>query len=105
MDAGPYTFVAADALVLKVREAGRVVNVHALIAVGVNAEGYREILGVDVTTAEDGAGWRTFLRSLTARCPGSNWSPPTRTPGCWPRSAPLCPVPRGSAAAPTTRPT
>ena len=34
LDAGPYTFVAADALVLKVREAGRVVNVHALIAVG-----------------------------------------------------------------------
>jgi putative transposase len=67
LDAGPYTFMAADALVLKVREAGRVVNVHALIAVGVNAEGYREILGVDVTTAEDGAGWLTILRSLTAR--------------------------------------
>ncbi|BBX87371.1 hypothetical protein MAUB_52440 [Mycolicibacterium aubagnense] len=67
LDAGPYTFVAADALVLKVREAGRVVNVHALIAVGVNAEGYREILGIDVTTAEDGAGWLTFWRSLTAR--------------------------------------
>ena len=67
LDAGPYTFVAADALVLKVREGGRVVNVHALIAVGVNAEGYREILGIDVTTAEDGAGWLTFGRSLTAR--------------------------------------
>jgi len=52
--------VAADALVLKVREDGRVVNVHALIAVGVNAEGYREILGIDVTTAEDWAGWLTF---------------------------------------------
>ena len=59
--------MAADALVLKVREGGRVVNVHALIAVGVNAEGYREILGIDVTTAEDGAGWLMFLRSLTAR--------------------------------------
>jgi putative transposase len=34
LDAGPYTFMAADALVLKVREAGRVVNVHALIATG-----------------------------------------------------------------------
>ena len=44
-----------------------IVNVHALIAVGVNAEGYREILGIDVTTAEDRAGWLTFLRSLTAR--------------------------------------
>jgi putative transposase len=67
LDAGPYTFVAADALVLKVREAGRVVNVHALIAVGVNADGYREILGIDVTSAEDGAGWLAFWRSLTAR--------------------------------------
>jgi putative transposase len=52
--AGPYTFVAADALVLKVREDGRVVDVHALIAVGVNAEGYREIQGIEVSTAEDG---------------------------------------------------
>ena len=36
-------------------------------AVGVNAEVYREIPGVDVTTAEDGAGWLLFVRSLTAR--------------------------------------
>jgi len=56
LDAGPYTFVAADALVLKVREGGRTVNVHALLATGVNAEGYREILGRQVSSAEDGAG-------------------------------------------------
>jgi putative transposase len=67
LDAGPYTFVAADALVLKVREAGRTVNVHALLATGVNAEGYREILGLHVTTGEDGAGWLAFFRDLTAR--------------------------------------
>ncbi len=67
LDAGPYTFVAADALVLKVRENGRVVNVHALVAVGVNAEGYREILGIEVTSAEDGAGWLAFFRSLVTR--------------------------------------
>lgn len=67
LDAGPYTFVAADALVLKVREGGRVVGVHALIATGVNAEGHREILGIDVSTGEDGAGWLAFWRSLTAR--------------------------------------
>ena len=67
LDAGPYTFVAADALVLKVREAGRTVNVHALLATGVNAEGYREILGLHVTSAEDGAGWLAFFRDLTAR--------------------------------------
>jgi len=62
LDAGTYTFVAADALVLKVREGGRVVNVHALVATGVNADGHREILGLQVTSAEDGAGWLTFFR-------------------------------------------
>ena len=67
LDAGPYTFVAADALVLKVREGGRVVNVHALPAAGVNAGGHREILGLQVTSAEDGAGWLGFFRDLTAR--------------------------------------
>jgi putative transposase len=67
LDAGPYTFLAADALVLKVREAGRTVNVHALLATGVNAEGYREILGLQVSSAEDGAGWLAFFRDLTAR--------------------------------------
>jgi transposase-like protein len=67
LDAGPYTFLAADALVLKVREGGRTVNVHALLAVGVNADGYREILGLQISSAEDGAGWLSFFRDLTAR--------------------------------------
>lgn len=67
LDAGPYTFVAADALVLKVREGGRVANVHALLATGVNKDGHREILGLQVTSAEDGAGWLGFFRDLTAR--------------------------------------
>ena len=67
LDAGPYRLVAADALVLKVREQGRTVNVHALLATGVNAQGYREILGLQVSSAEDGAGWLAFFRDLTAR--------------------------------------
>jgi putative transposase len=67
LDAGPYTFVAADGLVLKVRESGRTVNVHALLATAVNADGYREILGLHVTSAEDGAGWLAFFRDLVAR--------------------------------------
>jgi transposase-like protein len=66
-DAGPFTFVAADALVLKVREGGRVVPVHALVGTAVNTDGHREILGVQVTTSEDGAGWLAFFRDLTAR--------------------------------------
>jgi transposase-like protein len=67
LDAAHYTFVWMDALVIKVREGGRTVNVHALIAVGVNADGGREVLGLDVCSDEDGAGWLAFLRSLTAR--------------------------------------
>nr|MBA3292672.1 IS256 family transposase [Geodermatophilaceae bacterium] len=62
-----YTFLAAEALVLNVSEGGRRINVHALVAVGVNAEGYREILGLQVSSAEDGAGWLAFFRDLTAR--------------------------------------
>jgi putative transposase len=103
LDAGPYTFVAADALVLKVREGGRVVNVHALLATGVNADGHREILGLQVTSAEDGAGWLAFFRDLTARgLTGWPWSPPMPTPGSSRRSAPPCPARHGSAVGPTT---
>jgi hypothetical protein len=65
--------------------------VHTLIATGVNAEGYREILGVQVTSAEDGAGWLTFFRDLVARaCPGSEWSPVTHMPA-WSPPNPLWP--------------
>jgi transposase-like protein len=67
LDAGPDTFGWADALTVKVREDGRVVNVHALIATGVNADGHREIWGLDVASAKDGAGWLAFWRGLVAR--------------------------------------
>ena len=67
LDAGPYTFCWIDALTQKVREGGRTVNVHCLVATGVNADGCREILGIDVTSSEDGAGWLAFLRGLAAR--------------------------------------
>ena len=67
LDAGPYTFVACDALTMKVREGGRVVNVAVLVATGVNGDGHREILGLQVSSTEDGAGWLAFFRDLTAR--------------------------------------
>jgi putative transposase len=67
LDAGPYAYIWVDALAVKCREAGRIVNVAAVIATGVGANGYREILGVDVLTTEDGAGWTSFLRDLVAR--------------------------------------
>ena len=64
---GPYTFVAADALTMKVREAGRVVKVAVMVATGVNADGYREVLGIHTATTESRAGWLSFFRDLTAR--------------------------------------
>jgi transposase-like protein len=62
-----YPYVWLDALAVKCREGGRVVNVAVVVATGVRADGYREILGMDVITTEDGAGWVAFLKGLTAR--------------------------------------
>jgi putative transposase len=67
LDSGPYPYVTFDALVVKCREGGRTVNVCVVHAVGVNRDGFRESLGLDVVTAEDGAAWLAFLRSLVAR--------------------------------------
>ena len=66
-DAGPFMFVAADALTMKVREGGRVINAVVLVATGVNADGHREVLGVRVATSETGAAWNSFFADLTAR--------------------------------------
>src|SRR5438034_5820248 len=67
LDGAPYAYVTFDALVVKCREGGRTVNVCVVHAVGVNRDGFRESLGLDVVTAEDGAAWLAFLRSLVAR--------------------------------------
>jgi putative transposase len=67
LDQGPYAYVWLDAMYVKVREAGRIQSVAVVIATGVNADGHREVLGLDVITTEDGAGWLAFLRGLVAR--------------------------------------
>ena len=67
LDCGPYRYVWIDALTQKVREAGRVVNVSAVVATAVNHQGQREIVGFDIVTAEDTAAWTEFLRGLVAR--------------------------------------
>jgi hypothetical protein len=72
LDQGPYTFVAADALTMKVREGGRVVIVHALIATGVNADGFPHRCA---------AGGAPAGRSWACRSP-----PPRTGPGGWPSS-------------------
>jgi len=66
-EAGPFTFVAADALTMKVREGGRVINAVVLVATGVNADGRREVLGLRVATSETGAAWNSFFADLVAR--------------------------------------
>ncbi|MFP5289806.1 MAG: IS256 family transposase, partial [Actinomycetes bacterium] len=66
-EAGPFTFVAADALTMKVHEGGRVVNTVVLIATGVNGDGRREVLGLQTATAETGSAWNAFFADLVAR--------------------------------------
>ena len=67
LDGAPYPYLPLDALVVKCREGGRTVNVCVVHAVGVNRDGFRESLGLDLVTSEDGAAWLAFLRSLVAR--------------------------------------
>lgn len=64
---GPFTFVAADALTMKVREGGRVINAVVLLATGVNGDGHREVLGMRVATSETGSAWNEFFADLVAR--------------------------------------
>jgi putative transposase len=64
---GAYPFVWLDATFVKVRQDHRVVSMAIVIAIGVNADGQREVLGLDVGPSEDGAFWHAFLRSLVAR--------------------------------------
>jgi len=64
---GEYPYVYLDGIVLKRSWAGEVRNVSVLVAIGVNSEGFREILGVAEGAKEDKAGWDSFLRYLKNR--------------------------------------
>ena len=67
LDGGPYRYLWLDALTQRVREEGRIAQVSVVVATAVNADGKREVLGIDVGTSEDGAVWLSFLRGLVAR--------------------------------------
>jgi putative transposase len=56
-----------DALSMRTREGGRICSTAVLVATACNADGQREILGLDIGAAEDGASWTSFLRGLVAR--------------------------------------
>jgi putative transposase len=65
--AGPYPYLWLDATYLKVRQDGRIVSMAVVIAIGVNAEGRREVLGLDVGPSEEEVFWQQFLRGLVER--------------------------------------
>ncbi len=62
-----YPFVLVDAMYIKVREGGRVRSKALMIAIGVNHEGYWEVLGCECWDNETHLGWKEFLEGLTAR--------------------------------------
>jgi putative transposase len=64
---GPYPYVWLDATYLKVRQNHRIVAMAVVIAIGVNAGGHREVLGLDVGPSEEEAFWQQFLRGLVER--------------------------------------
>ena len=64
---GDWPYLWLDATYVKVREAGRIVPVAVTIAVGVNADGRREVLGMAVGSSEAEPFWLDFLRSLARR--------------------------------------
>jgi putative transposase len=67
LDGAPYPYLVLDALEVRCREGGRTISACVVHAVAVNTEGFRESLGLDVVTSEDGAASLAFLRSLVAR--------------------------------------
>jgi transposase-like protein len=64
---GDWPYVWLDATYLKQRQDGRIVSVAVIVAVGVNSDGRREVLGLDVGASEAETFWTEFLRKLTRR--------------------------------------
>ena len=64
---GQHPYVYLDGIVLKRTWAGEVRNVSLLVAIGVNQDGYREILGIVEGPKEDRSGWNAFLKHLKGR--------------------------------------
>ena len=64
---GDWPYLWIDATYLKVRRGGRIVSVAVIIAIGVNGDGRREVLGMEIGTSEAEPIWTEFLRKLTRR--------------------------------------
>ena len=95
---GDWPYIWIDATYLKVRRGGRIVSVAVIIAVGVNSDGRREVLGMEVGTSEAEPIWTEFLRSSpAAACAASSWWCRTPTRASRRRSA-RCSTRPGNAA-------
>src|SRR5881397_2672740 len=64
---GDWPYLWIDATYVKVRQAGRIVSVAVIVAVGVNSGGMREVLGMDIGPSEAETFWTAFLRKLARR--------------------------------------
>ena len=64
---GEWPYIWVDATYLKVRQNGRIISVAVIIAVGVNNDGRREVLGMDIGVSEAAHFWTEFLRKLARR--------------------------------------
>jgi putative transposase len=64
---GDWPYLWIDATYVKVRESGRIVSVAVIVAVGVNSDGRREVLGMDIGPSEAETFWTEFLRKLARR--------------------------------------
>jgi putative transposase len=64
---GDWPYVWLDATYVKVRRAGRIVSTAVVIAIGVNSDGRREVLGLDICPSEAETFWSEFLRKLARR--------------------------------------
>jgi putative transposase len=96
---GDWPYLWLDATYVKVRQNGRVVSAAVIVAVGVNSDGRREVLGMDIGHSEAEAFWTAFLRKLRQRgLRGVRLvisDAPTRASR---PLSPSCSMPRGSAA-------
>ena len=90
---GEWPYLWLDATYLKQREGGRIVSVAAIIAVAVNTDGRREIVGLHIGPSEAERSGRVFSKAWRgAACAGSSWSLSTRKSNAAPTSSASCPT-------------
>jgi hypothetical protein len=99
---GDWPYLWIDATYVKVRQQGRIVSVAVIVAVGVNSDGRREVLGMDMVSPKPRrSGRRSCASSPAAACAASGWWSPTPMRASRPPS-PKCSTPPGSVVACTS---